>query len=223
MIGEVCAERSSTSIDICGRWLTVHTNRDPRPPIFCCCVYHTCRMFSTTLHPNPNWFELQSKKWNRYHTGSEPLPYRFGTATIPVRNRYHTSSIASEEVETSFLVVKKGSMDGSVMSDVIDGENIVEIFRDTSKSSQNLFDNEHLFFLVVKCARRCTIHIRQTVHKNLHSAHKNDPSLTGRRPIFGALRGACRWAATQTGWKLQTRRRRCELRRVKNLSIELRP
>ena len=102
---------------------------------------------------------------------------RSGTATIPVRNRYHTSSIASEEVETSFLVVKKGSMDGSVMSDVIDGENTVEIFRDTSKSSQNLFDNEHWFFLVVKCARRCTIHIRQTVHKNLHSAHKNDPSL----------------------------------------------
>jgi hypothetical protein len=47
----------------------------------------------------------------------EPLPYRFGTATIPVRNRYHTSSIASEEVEMMFLVVKKGSMDGSVMSD----------------------------------------------------------------------------------------------------------
>ena len=31
-----------------------------------------------------------------------------------------------------------------------------------------------------KCARRCTIHSRQTVHKNLHSAHKNDPSLQMR-------------------------------------------
>ena len=117
----------------------------------------------------------------------EPLPYRFGTATIPVRNRYHTSSIASEEVETSFLVVKKGSMDGSVMSDVIDGENIVEIFRDTSKSSQNLFDNELLFFLVVKCARRCTIHSRQTVHKNVHSAHKNDLSLGDARLAVGCV------------------------------------
>ena len=129
------------------------------------CAYHTCRMFSTTLHPNRTWFDCNRRR---------------GTATIPVRNRYHTSSIASEEVETSFLVVKKRSMDGSVMSDVIDGENTVEIFRDTSKSSQNLVDNEQFFFLVVKCPRRCTIHIRQTVHKNLHSAHKNYPSLRAR-------------------------------------------
>ena len=59
----------------------------------------------------------------------EPLPYRFGTATILVWNRYHTSSIASEEVETSFLVVKKGSMDGSVMSDVIDGGHATRVGR----------------------------------------------------------------------------------------------
>ena len=54
-------------------------------------------------------------------------------------------------------MVKKQSMDGSVMSDEIDGENIVEIFRDTSKSLQKLFDSDHLFFFVMKCARRCTI------------------------------------------------------------------
>ena len=36
-------------------------------------------------------------------------------------------------------MVKKQSMDGSVMSDEIDGENIVEIFRDTSESIVKIF------------------------------------------------------------------------------------
>ena len=60
---------------------------------------------------------------------------------------------------------------------MVDALTAREKYCSTLASSQNLFDNEHFFFLVVKCARRCTIHIRQTVHKTLHSAHKNYPSL----------------------------------------------
>ena len=43
-------------------------------------------------------------------------------------------------------MVKKQSMDGSVMSDEIDGENMVEIFEGNPKSLQKLFDSDHLQF-----------------------------------------------------------------------------
>ena len=46
----------------------------------------------------------------------------------------------------SSFVVKKQSMDGSVMSDEIDGENMVEIFEGNPKSLQKLFDSDHLQF-----------------------------------------------------------------------------
>ena len=43
-------------------------------------------------------------------------------------------------------MVKKQSMDGSGMSDEIDGENMVEIFEGNPKSLQKLFDSDHLQF-----------------------------------------------------------------------------